>query len=80
MSDKKTVIYPISEDHIGRPKEFVNENKHSLASKISLFTKIDPEKIFKALNKYPEDIRKFEDFTNEELNKIEDIFYLLSFL
>jgi hypothetical protein len=78
--NKKTVIYPITEDHIGEPKLFVNENKYSLAHKLASITKIDEQKIFDAINKYPEDIRKYEIFTKEELNEIEDVIYLLSFL
>jgi len=80
MSNKKPVIYPTTEEYIGKPKIFVDEDKYSLSSRISSFTKISPEKILKALNEYPEDIRKFKDFTKEELNTIEDVLYLLSFL
>lgn len=77
---EKTVIYPKTEDHIGKPKIFVNENNYSLAHKLASITKIDEQKIFEAVKKYPEDIRIYEGFTKEELNKIEDVIYLLSFL
>jgi len=80
MSDEKIVIYPTTEDNIGKPNLFIDEDKNSLISKIASFTNIDPEKISKAIDKYPDDIRKYEEFTNEELNKIEDVLYLLSFL
>ena len=78
--NKKAVIYPQTEDNIGKPNLFVNEVKCSLAHKLAAISKIDEAKIFDAINKYPEDIRKYDGFTKEELNEIEDVIYLLSFL